>query len=78
MNKMRLLISGVLIVLTTIINVLLCTYVSTNIMLYLISTGVEKNLSLLIAFAVAIFIYFYILFNYKARNFIKETGKRNE
>jgi len=75
MNKINLLLSGLLIVGTTILNVLLCSYISTNIMLYLISTGHEKNLSLLISFGVAVFIYFYILFNHKARNFIKKVSK---
>jgi hypothetical protein len=63
------------IILTTILNVLICSAISNMVLYHLITNGTNKNLSLLISIIVAVGIYSYIVFYSKIRQFIKQTGE---
>lgn len=67
------------IILTTIINVILCSIVSQTLMIHLLMSGVDKYVALIIAVIVAALTYTYIIYYHKIRNlFLDKRDIKNE
>ena len=59
------------ILISVLVNVLICSITSQTVFIQLITYGVEKHIALTISIAVAVGTYSYIVFYHRIRNFIK-------
>ena len=74
LNKLLLVLPAM--VIATIANMFICSIVSQTILQQLVTYGVEKHISLIIAIIIAIVTYGFILYNYKIWEFIKKENKK--
>jgi len=70
--KLLLILPAILI--SVLVNVLICSITSQTVFIQLIACGVEKHIALIIAIVVAIGTYSYIVFYHRIRYFIENSG----
>lgn len=60
-----------LILLSAIVNAIICTVVCQRLLMYLNDLGVERHINLIITILCAVCLYAYIIYNSKLRDFTK-------